>query len=251
MLTGRFQLAAPTAKHPSKTAVVLGFGTRARRARAMPRRGRPGRPGCPRTTRPPRSAIATRPRWARSTCSPPGVDRPVAGLGGDDQGPDADDPALTLDVWRERIRRHPGRAQEPPAQPGVRRRHRQRLQRRDPPRGPAPAVPQAVEPRVRGGRRAVRGDADDPRDARSTSCASGSRRRSRSRSATSSRSTTRAASRVRGAGRRSPRSARAASSRRTAGAASADAAPADSADARRPASGQLAGPGRRAASTDR
>ena len=32
----------------------------------------------------------------------------MAGLGGDDQGPDADDPALTLDVWRERIRRHPG-----------------------------------------------------------------------------------------------------------------------------------------------
>ena len=39
---------------------------------------------------------------------PAGVERPVAGLGGDDQGPDADDPALTLDVWRDRIRRHPG-----------------------------------------------------------------------------------------------------------------------------------------------
>ena len=39
---------------------------------------------------------------------PAGVERPVAGLGGDDQGPDADDPALSLDVWRERIKRHPG-----------------------------------------------------------------------------------------------------------------------------------------------
>ncbi len=39
---------------------------------------------------------------------PAGVDRPVPGLGPPDQGPDADDPELTVDVWRERIRRHPG-----------------------------------------------------------------------------------------------------------------------------------------------
>jgi formamidopyrimidine-DNA glycosylase len=26
----------------------------------------------------------------------------------DERGPDADDPSLTVDVWRERIRRHPG-----------------------------------------------------------------------------------------------------------------------------------------------
>ena len=39
---------------------------------------------------------------------PAGVERAVPGLGGAEQGPDADDPALTLDVWRERIRRHPG-----------------------------------------------------------------------------------------------------------------------------------------------
>ena len=39
---------------------------------------------------------------------PAGLNRPVPGLGSPDQGPDADDPALTLDVWRERIRRHPG-----------------------------------------------------------------------------------------------------------------------------------------------
>jgi formamidopyrimidine-DNA glycosylase len=38
---------------------------------------------------------------------PAGVDRPVAGFD-DDLGPDADDPSLTLEVWRERIRRHPG-----------------------------------------------------------------------------------------------------------------------------------------------
>ena len=39
---------------------------------------------------------------------PAGVHRAVPGLGGLDQGPDADDPDLTLEVWRERIRRHPG-----------------------------------------------------------------------------------------------------------------------------------------------
>ena len=39
---------------------------------------------------------------------PAGVDRPVPGSGEREQGPDADDPALTLEVWRERIRRHPG-----------------------------------------------------------------------------------------------------------------------------------------------
>ena len=39
---------------------------------------------------------------------PAGVDRPVPGLGEPEQGPDADDPGLTLEVWRDRIRRHPG-----------------------------------------------------------------------------------------------------------------------------------------------
>ena len=39
---------------------------------------------------------------------PAGVERPVAGLGKGEMGPDALDPALTLEVWRERIRRHPG-----------------------------------------------------------------------------------------------------------------------------------------------
>src|ERR671928_1040528 len=39
---------------------------------------------------------------------PAGVDRAVPGLTDTPPGPEADDPALTLDVWRERIRRHPG-----------------------------------------------------------------------------------------------------------------------------------------------
>jgi formamidopyrimidine-DNA glycosylase len=39
---------------------------------------------------------------------PSGVDRPIAGLGPGEQGPEVDAPDLTLDVWRTRIRRHPG-----------------------------------------------------------------------------------------------------------------------------------------------
>jgi formamidopyrimidine-DNA glycosylase len=39
---------------------------------------------------------------------PAGVERPVPGLAEGEIGPDADDPALTLEEWRTRIRRHPG-----------------------------------------------------------------------------------------------------------------------------------------------
>jgi formamidopyrimidine-DNA glycosylase len=39
---------------------------------------------------------------------PAGVARPVMGLDDAEQGPDADAPELTLDAWRQRIRRHPG-----------------------------------------------------------------------------------------------------------------------------------------------
>ena len=34
--------------------------------------------------------------------------RPVVAFEDAEQGPDADDPSLTLDAWRDRIRRHPG-----------------------------------------------------------------------------------------------------------------------------------------------
>ncbi len=45
-------------------------------------------------------------RMGKIYLMPSGVARLVAGW--DEQGPDADDPALTLDVWRERIGRHSG-----------------------------------------------------------------------------------------------------------------------------------------------
>jgi formamidopyrimidine-DNA glycosylase len=45
-------------------------------------------------------------RMGKIYLMPAAVARPVAGW--DEQGPDADDPALTIDVWRERISRHSG-----------------------------------------------------------------------------------------------------------------------------------------------
>jgi formamidopyrimidine-DNA glycosylase len=107
MLTGRFQLAVPADKKPPNTAVILGFGPR----RAVPRDAAPW------TSRaawlPPNDVIAEvryrdPSQMGKVYLLPAGVSRPVAGLEDRDQGPDADSPELTLDVWRERIRRHPG-----------------------------------------------------------------------------------------------------------------------------------------------
>jgi formamidopyrimidine-DNA glycosylase len=108
MLTGRFQLAPPGAPKPSKTAFVLRLG---------PRDGGP----------PPDAASWTRAapwllpddvhaeiryrdptQMGKVYLLPAGAARAIPGGGPDDFGPEADDPALTLDVWRERIRRHPG-----------------------------------------------------------------------------------------------------------------------------------------------
>ena len=106
MLTGRFQLASPGEKLPTKTAVVLGFGPRSDGpADAAPwTRGAAWLPADDA-----RAEVRYRDptQMGKIYLRPAGVDRPIAGLG-DEQGPDADDPTLTLDVWRERIRRHPG-----------------------------------------------------------------------------------------------------------------------------------------------
>ncbi len=111
MLTGRFQLAASKAvKAPSKTAVVLGFGPRPeggkRRpaAAAWPR----GASWLPADDAEPEVRYRDPTQMGKVYLLPAGVERGVPGLGPDEIGPDADDPTLTLEVWRERIRRHPG-----------------------------------------------------------------------------------------------------------------------------------------------
>jgi len=106
MLTGRFQLAAPGDKRPQATAVVLAFGARSRAPRddATWTKGAAWLPG---------NADEAEVRYrdpsqmGKVYLLPAGIQRAVAGLD-DDQGPDADAPELTLAVWRERIRRHPG-----------------------------------------------------------------------------------------------------------------------------------------------
>jgi len=107
MLTGRFQLAAPADRRPSKTALVLRFGARA----AMPAdavdwtRGARWMPADA-------SEVEVRyrdpTRMGKVYLEPVGVQRPIPGLGPGEQGPEVDAPDLTLEVWRQRIRRHPG-----------------------------------------------------------------------------------------------------------------------------------------------
>jgi formamidopyrimidine-DNA glycosylase len=107
MLTGRFQLAKPGDKVPSKTAVVLGFGPRTKVPRGAAAWARKGSWLPPDDTN-----VEVRYRdptqMGKVYLLPKGVERTVPGLGADEIGPDVDDPALTLEAWRERIRRHPG-----------------------------------------------------------------------------------------------------------------------------------------------
>jgi formamidopyrimidine-DNA glycosylase len=107
MLTGRFQLARPGDKLPAKTAVVLGFGARTSGpddAAAWTRAAT----WLPADDARPEVRYRDPTQMGKIYLRPAGVERPVPGLGEAEQGPDADDPGLTLEAWRERIRRHPG-----------------------------------------------------------------------------------------------------------------------------------------------
>jgi formamidopyrimidine-DNA glycosylase len=108
MLTGRLQLAAdPAVKRPGKTLFVVRFGSRAkgpadaaswtRDAAWMPADGAT-----------PELRYRDPTQMGKVYLLPAGVERSVPGAGPDEMGPDADDPALTLEAWRARIRRHPG-----------------------------------------------------------------------------------------------------------------------------------------------
>jgi formamidopyrimidine-DNA glycosylase len=107
MLTGRFQLAVPSVALPSKTAVVLGFGGRVDRVR-KPAAWTARATWLPADDATPEIRYRDPTQMGKVYLLPAGVDRPVPGLTDGQLGPDADDPALTLDAWRSRIRRHPG-----------------------------------------------------------------------------------------------------------------------------------------------
>jgi formamidopyrimidine-DNA glycosylase len=107
MLTGRFQLASPGTPLPTRTAVVLGFGPRSHgrhRAASWTRIA----DWLPPDTDDAEIRYRDPTQMGKVYLRPAGVDRPIPGLGDGEQGPDADDPALTLDMWRDRIKRHPG-----------------------------------------------------------------------------------------------------------------------------------------------
>ncbi len=106
MLTGRFQLAAPETRLPTKTAVVLGFGARdggPADAAAWTRSAG----WLPSDARDVEIRYRDPTQMGKVYLVPAAVDRAVPGLG-EELGPDADDPSLTLEASRDRIRRHPG-----------------------------------------------------------------------------------------------------------------------------------------------
>ena len=105
MLTGRLGAVSAGAKAWGQWAAMLEFGATLGKAR------RHKWPAATAAWLPPRD-LGVELRYRDATrmgkiyLMPVGVARPVAGW--DEQGPDADDPALTLDIWRERIGRHSG-----------------------------------------------------------------------------------------------------------------------------------------------
>jgi len=107
MLTGRFQIATPDEKQPASTAVILAFGSRDKSPRQVARWTK-GAAWMPADSATPELRYRDPSQMGKVYVLPAGVDRPVTGLEDKDQGPDADSPELTLEVWRERIRRHPG-----------------------------------------------------------------------------------------------------------------------------------------------
>jgi formamidopyrimidine-DNA glycosylase len=107
MLTGRFQLAAPGTALPSKTALVLAFGPRARRPRDAARWTAKAA-WMPADDAPVEVRYRDPTQMGKVYLVPAGLERVIPGLTDEEIGPDADDPALTLERWRERIRRHPG-----------------------------------------------------------------------------------------------------------------------------------------------
>jgi formamidopyrimidine-DNA glycosylase len=107
MLTGRFQLATAGTKLPSKTALILRFG-QAPMDRVRGAAWTRGAPWLPPREAEPEIRYRDPTQMGKVYVLPQRVERLVPGLGPEEMGPEIDDPALTIDVWRERIRRHPG-----------------------------------------------------------------------------------------------------------------------------------------------
>ena len=108
MLTGRFQLAARGEKAGAGTAVELAFGDRPAGSPRDAAAWTAGAAWMPADDSPVIVRYRDPTQMGKVYLLPAGVVRAVPGLAPGEMGPDALDPALTLDAWRTRIRRHPG-----------------------------------------------------------------------------------------------------------------------------------------------
>jgi formamidopyrimidine-DNA glycosylase len=108
MLTGRFQLAWRGEKAPSGVAVELRFGSREAGPPADAAPWTIAAGWVPTDEAEPLLRYRDPTQMGKVYLLPAGVERLVPGRGKDEQGPDALDPALSLAVWRDRIRKHPG-----------------------------------------------------------------------------------------------------------------------------------------------
>ena len=107
MLTGRFQLSRPGTKLPARTALVIGFGARTTGMPIDAAAWTIGADWVPDGGARPEIRYRDPTQMGKVYLLPAGVARLVPGLD-DELGPDADDPGLTIEMWRARIRRHPG-----------------------------------------------------------------------------------------------------------------------------------------------
>jgi formamidopyrimidine-DNA glycosylase len=108
MLKGRFQLARPGDRRPPGTAVVLAFGPRPGGPPADAAEWTRDASWIPSPGDSPEIRYRDPSQMGKVYLLPADVDRPIPGRGPGERGPDALDPAFTLEDWRARIRRHPG-----------------------------------------------------------------------------------------------------------------------------------------------
>jgi formamidopyrimidine-DNA glycosylase len=108
MLSGRFQLAARGERSPAGTALELRFEDRTTGPPPDSAAWTSGAAWLPADEASPVLRYRDPKQMGKVYLLPAAVARPVPCLGPEEMGPDALDPALTLDVWRARIRRHPG-----------------------------------------------------------------------------------------------------------------------------------------------
>ncbi|MEX2548402.1 MAG: DNA-formamidopyrimidine glycosylase family protein [Chloroflexota bacterium] len=106
MLTGRLGFAEPKSKAWPGIAAVFSFGAVTIERTHPPADWLAGADWLPSPDAPIEMRYKDATRMGKIYLMPAGVSRPVAGW--DEQGPDALDPALTLEVWRARIAKHNG-----------------------------------------------------------------------------------------------------------------------------------------------